>query len=97
MRKQRIQKRKKNQAMINVKNSNKPTPQKLWVKKPIRYSSYLHLLIISSFRRNVFFTLTNSEGQVKYSTTAGQSGFTGEAKVARLALVTVTENFIQRI
>jgi ribosomal protein S11 len=96
MRKRRIQKQKKKPA-TNIKSSNKLTPQKPWVKKPIRYSPYLYLLIISSFRHNVFFTLTNSEGQTKYSISAGQSGFMGQAKVARLALITVTENFLQKI
>lgn len=96
MRKRKIQKQKK-KPTTNIKNSKIVAPQKLWVKKPIRYSPYLHLLIISSFRRNVFFTLTNSEGQTRYSMSAGQSGFAGQARIARLALITVTENFLQKI
>lgn len=87
-------KKEKTSNSKNIKNSGNFKP---WIKKSLKYSSYPYLLVISCFRRNVFFNLTNYKGQTKYWTCSGQFGFRGKTKVARMALITVTENFIKRI
>lgn len=82
-------------------NTNKKTKslklQKPWMKRSFYYSPYPYLLIVSCFRRNVFFNVTNYKGQTKHWTSSGRSGFKGKTRIEHMALITVTENFMKKI
>jgi ribosomal protein S11 len=71
--------------------------KKPWIKRTFRHSLYPYLLVISSFRRNVFFNVTNFKGQTKCWTSSGRCGFVGRNRINHMALITVTEKFIERI
>lgn len=96
MRKGKRTKLKKKKISQN-KNTKSFMLQKAWIKKSFKYTAYPYLLVISSFRRNVFFNVTNYKGQTKYWTSSGRSGFKGRTKIEHMALITVTETFIKKI
>jgi ribosomal protein S11 len=68
-----------------------------WKSKPKTFSLYPYIIIVSFFRRNLFLNLTDLKGQTKIWINAGQCGFSGRAKVAYMASVSIMQNFIQRI
>jgi len=70
---------------------------KEWISSSKTYSSYPYLLTISFFRRNIFFNVSDFNGKTKYWTNAGRNNFFGKTKIAKLAVITMTENFIKKI
>jgi ribosomal protein S11 len=96
MRKKKILKSKTSKQR-KIKNSKYLTFKRSWPKKTFKYSSYPYIVIISFFRRNIFFTLTNYIGATKYWTNSGRSGLKGRSKINYAALTTITENFFQKI
>lgn len=91
----------KNQSKNKTINKKKTTilgrNYKKWVTRAKTYSSYPYLLTISFFRKNIFFNLSDFQGQTKYWTNAGCNSFSGSNKLNKITIITVTENFMQKI
>ena len=87
----------KKKKIFQTKKPKSLTIQKAWFKKPFKYSFYPYLFIISSFRRNIFFNVTNYKGQTKCWTSSGRFGFKGKTKMAHMAIISVTEKFIKKL
>ena len=68
-----------------------------WVPHRLQYSTYPYLLTISFFRRNVFFNLSDLNGQTKLWTNAGRKGFVGRAKIDHLVVIKLINDFVQEI
>jgi ribosomal protein S11 len=68
-----------------------------WTARRPTYSTYPYLLTISSFRRNVFFNLSDFKGQTKICTNAGLKGFSGRAKMDHLVIIKLINDFVQEI
>lgn len=92
------------QAVIKKKWTNK---RKLKRNKALKYLTKqqrlkkfrrkIYIITITYLRRNVFFVVTESNGEIKFGITSGQCGFKGKNKVNSIAIFETAQKFLKII
>lgn len=91
---------------INYKKKNKNKKLRLDQKNPVRnrwiarkktFSDNPYVITISHYRRNIFFTAADFQGQTKLWLNSGRCGFKGREKINTMAVLTVANTFFKRL
>ena len=96
MRKKKINYKKKNKNK-KLRLDQKNPVRNRWIAKKKTFSDNPYVITISLYRRNIFFTAADLEGQIKLWVSSGRCGFKGRDKLNKMALWTVSNVFYKRL
>lgn len=68
-----------------------------WIARKKTLSDNPYVITISHYRRNIFFTAADLEGQTKLWINSGRCGFKGRDKINKMAILTVANVFFKRL
>lgn len=68
-----------------------------WIARKKTLSNNPYVITISLYRRNIFFTAADLEGNTKLWINSGRCGFKGRDKVNKMAILTVANVFFKRL
>ena len=96
MRKKRFDSKKENKNK-KLRLEQKNSVRNRWIARKKTLSDGPYVITVSNYRRNIFFTAADLEGQTKLWINSGRSGFKGREKTNKMAVLTVANLFFKRL
>lgn len=71
--------------------------KKRWVTRKKTFSPYPYIITISYYKRNLFFTVADIQGQTKAWISTGRGGMKSKDKTTYMAIVKIAELFFKKV